>query len=99
MPKAEKRAMSSEDTSKISEEVSGLKAEISRIAETVADFVRTRGADAASHFSDTAQEGWTEAKKKIDCVNKKIHEEPVTACAVAFGIGLVLGLIFSGRRR
>jgi ElaB/YqjD/DUF883 family membrane-anchored ribosome-binding protein len=99
MPKPEKNVMASEDTSKISDEVSGLKAEISKIAETVADFVRSRGQDAAARLQDTAEETWSEAKQKLDCVNKKIHEEPVTAAAVAFGIGLIIGLIFSSRRR
>jgi ElaB/YqjD/DUF883 family membrane-anchored ribosome-binding protein len=98
MSKLEKRDMANEDTAKLSEEMSGLKAEFAKIAETVSDFVSQHGKEAAAKIQGTAEEGWNEAKKKIDCVNTKIHEEPVTAAAIALGIGIVLGLIF-GRRR
>ena len=98
MPKPEKRVMANEDTAKLSEEVNGLRADLARVAETITDFVRTRGQDAAAKLQGTAEETWSEAKQKLDCVGKKIHEEPVTAAAVAFGIGLIIGLIFSGRR-
>jgi ElaB/YqjD/DUF883 family membrane-anchored ribosome-binding protein len=90
--------MANEETVKLSEEVSGLKAEIAKIVETVGDFIGQQGKDAAARLQDSAEEGWHEAKKKIDCVNAKIHEEPVTAAAIALGIGILLGLIF-GRRR
>jgi ElaB/YqjD/DUF883 family membrane-anchored ribosome-binding protein len=95
--------MANEDTSTLSDEVSGLKAEIkaeiSKIADSVKEFVRTHGQDAAARIQGTAEETWTGAKQKLDCVSKKIHEEPVAATAVAFGIGLLIGLIFFGRRR
>lgn len=90
--------MANEDTAKLHEEVSGLKAEFAKIADTVTNFVSQHGKEAADRIRGGAEEGWGEAKKKIDTVNAKIHEEPVTATAIAFGIGIVLGLIF-GRRR
>jgi ElaB/YqjD/DUF883 family membrane-anchored ribosome-binding protein len=90
--------MANEETTRLSEEMSGLKAEFAKIAETVGDFISQHGKDAAARIQDTAEEGWHQAKKKIDCVNTKIHEEPVTAAAIALGIGILLGLIF-GRRR
>jgi ElaB/YqjD/DUF883 family membrane-anchored ribosome-binding protein len=99
MPKPESKAMANEETSKFSDEISGLRAEFARVADTVSEFVKTRGAEAAAKIQDTAGEGWAEAKKKIDCVGKKIHEEPVTSAAIAFGVGLLIGLIFSNRRR
>jgi ElaB/YqjD/DUF883 family membrane-anchored ribosome-binding protein len=88
-----------EDAAKISEEVSGLRAELAKFAETVGEFIRTRGQDAAAKIQGTAEETWIEAKEKLDCVKKKIHDEPVAATAVAFGIGLLIGLIFASRRR
>lgn len=91
--------MAEEDTAKISEEVSGLKAELSKLIETVSEFVRTRGHDAAVKLQGTAEETWAGAKDKLDTVNKKIHEEPLAATAIAFGIGLVIGLLVSPKRR
>jgi ElaB/YqjD/DUF883 family membrane-anchored ribosome-binding protein len=91
--------MADEDTARISEEVSGLKAEVAKVLEAVTEFIRSRGAEAAAKIHGTAEETWSEAKEKIGCVKKKIHEEPLAATAVAFGIGLVIGLIVSGRKR
>ncbi|MGB8602493.1 MAG: hypothetical protein WCD42_09890 [Rhizomicrobium sp.] len=91
--------MANEDTAKISEEVTGLKADIARIAESVSEFIRTRGQDAASRIQGTAEETWNETKQKLGCVKQKIQDEPVAATAVAFGVGLVVGLLLSGRRR
>lgn len=91
--------MANEDTAKISEEVTGLKAEIAKIAESVSEFIRTRGHDAASRIQGTAEDTWNGTKQKLTTVKHKIEEEPVAATAVAFGVGLVVGLILSGRRR
>ena len=91
--------MTNEETEKFSEEVSGLKAEIAKIAEAVSEFLRTRGQDAAARIQGTAEETWNGAKEKLGKVKDKIHEEPVAATAVAFGVGLVIGLLFATRRR
>lgn len=91
--------MADEDTARISEEVNGLKAEMANFMETVKEFIRTRGQDAAAKIQGTAEETWTEAKEKLNTVKQKIHEEPVAATAVAFGVGLVIGLLVSSRRR
>jgi ElaB/YqjD/DUF883 family membrane-anchored ribosome-binding protein len=88
-----------EDVKKLTDDVSELKAGFTRIAETLADLVRLRGQEAASRIQNTAQGTWTEAKETLDGVKQKIHDEPVTAAAVAFGIGLVLGILLFGARR
>jgi ElaB/YqjD/DUF883 family membrane-anchored ribosome-binding protein len=89
--------MATEDVKKLSDDVGELKAGFSRIAETLADLVRQRGQEAASRFENAAEDTWAEAKEKLQGVKQKIHEEPVTAVIAAFGIGLLLGLLF-GRR-
>lgn len=91
--------MATEDVQKLSEEMTELKAGFTRIAETLADLVRLRGQEAASKLHNTANDTWAEAKESLDGVKKKIHDEPVTAAAVAFGVGLVLGIILFGGRR
>jgi len=89
--------MADEDVKKLSDDVGELKAGFSRIAETLADLVRQRGQEAAARFEATAEDTWADAKHKFEGVKQKIHEEPVTAVVAAFGIGLLLGLLF-GRR-
>ena len=89
--------MANEDVKKLSDDVGELKAGFSRIAETLSDLVRQRGQEAKARLEATAEDTWTEAKEKFEGVKQKIHEDPVTAVVAAFGIGLVIGLLF-GRR-
>ncbi|MGA7714044.1 MAG: hypothetical protein WCA81_19275 [Rhizomicrobium sp.] len=91
--------MANEDVKKLSEDVSDLKTDFAKIAESLAELVRQRGQDAAAKFQGTAEETWAEAKQHFDGVKKKIHDEPVTATVAAFGIGLLLGILLFGGRR
>ena len=92
--------MTNEDTAKISEEVSGLKAEISKFIETVTEYVHSRGGAAAHCLQDTAEDTWNEAKHQLGSVKQHIQEEPVKSAAIAFGAGMLIGFLLSaGRRR
>ena len=91
--------MPNDDVKKLSDDMTELRADFARIAETLADLVRQRGQDAAARFQGTAEETWADAKQHFEGVKKKIHDEPVTATLAAFGIGLVLGIILFGGRR
>lgn len=89
--------MSNEDVKKLTEDVGELKAGFTRIADTLADLVRQRGQEAKARLEATAEDTWAEAKEQFEGVKQKIHEDPITAVVAAFGIGLLLGLLF-GRR-
>jgi ElaB/YqjD/DUF883 family membrane-anchored ribosome-binding protein len=91
--------MANEDVKKLNDDVSELRADFTRIAETLADLVRLRGQEAAAKFQGTAEETWADAKQHFEGVKKKIHDEPVTATLAAFGIGLILGILLFGGRR
>ena len=92
--------MPSEDVKKLSDDVNDLRADFTRVAETLADLVKLRGQEAAAKFQGTAEETWADAKQHLEGVKKKIHDEPVMASFAAFGIGLILGiLLFGGGRR
>ena len=89
--------MANEDVKKLSDDVGELKAGFSHIAETLSDLVKQRGQEAKARLEATAEDTWAEAKEKFEGVKQKIHEDPVTAVATAFGIGLIIGFLF-GRR-
>jgi ElaB/YqjD/DUF883 family membrane-anchored ribosome-binding protein len=89
--------MANEDVKKLSDDVGELKAGFTRIAETLSDLVRQRGQEAKARLEATAEDTWAEAKEKFEGVKQKIHEDPVTAVVAAFGIGVLIGILF-GRR-
>ncbi|HEY0283626.1 MAG TPA: hypothetical protein VGC27_13520 [Rhizomicrobium sp.] len=91
--------MPNEDVQKLSDDITELRADFTRIAETLADLVRLRGQEAAAKFQGSAEETWADAKQHFEGVKKKIKDEPVTAAAVAFGVGLILGILLFGGRR
>ena len=91
--------MANEDVKKLSDDVTELRADFTRIAETLADLVRLRGQEAAAKLQGTAEGTWADAKQHFEGVKKKIHDEPVTASLAAFGIGLILGILLFGGRR
>ncbi|GAA0554758.1 ElaB/YqjD/DUF883 family membrane-anchored ribosome-binding protein [Rhizomicrobium palustre] len=89
--------MANEDVKKLSDDVGELKAGFSKIADTLSDLVRQRSQEAAARVERAAEDTWAEAKEQLEGVKQKIHEEPVVAVGVAFGVGLLVGLLF-GRR-
>lgn len=90
--------MAKDETTKLSEEMTGLRADFAKIAETLTNFVRQRAEEAAAKFHDSTEQPWCCAKHSFEDVKKKIQDEPVTASLVALGIGLILGLLLSGGR-
>ncbi|MDE2133210.1 MAG: hypothetical protein KGJ49_01260 [Alphaproteobacteria bacterium] len=91
--------MPNDDVKKLGDDMTELRADFARIAETLADLVRQRGQEAAAKFQGTAEDTWADAKQHFDGVKKKIHDEPVTATVAAFGIGLLIGILLFGGRR
>ena len=89
--------MANEDVKKLSDDVGELKVGFAKIAETLSDLVRQSSQEAAARVERAAEDTWAEAKEKFEDVKQKIHDEPVVAVGVAFGVGLLVGLLF-GRR-
>ena len=74
-----------------------LRADFASLTETLRDLVRNTGADAAAKARETGEKVWSEAKRHVDTVSQGIEEKPLTSAVTAFGIGMVLGLLFSRR--
>lgn len=74
-----------------------LRADFASLTETMRDLVRHSGTEAAAKARESGEKVWAEAKKHVDTVSHEIEEKPLTAAATAFGIGVVLGLLFARR--
>jgi ElaB/YqjD/DUF883 family membrane-anchored ribosome-binding protein len=75
-----------------------LRTEFARIAHLLEQTARSAGADAASRAKAAGDYVWSETQSTADHVAEKIKEQPLASAGVAFGIGVLLGLIFGSRR-
>lgn len=75
-----------------------LRNEFARIAALLEQTARTAGAEAASRARAAGDYVWSETQSTADNVAEKIKEQPLASAGVAFGVGVLLGLIFGGRR-
>jgi ElaB/YqjD/DUF883 family membrane-anchored ribosome-binding protein len=67
----------------------------------LADVLKTTashaGEEAANQARAAGEKAWSGAKTQADELIQRIEDRPLHSTAVAFGVGLVLGLLF-GRR-
>jgi ElaB/YqjD/DUF883 family membrane-anchored ribosome-binding protein len=91
MPETEKNVES------LVSEFKQLRGEFSRIASMLEQTARTAGAEAAQRARAAGDRVWAETQSGADQVAERIKEQPLASAGVAFGIGVLLGLIF-GRR-
>jgi len=75
-----------------------LRTEFARIAQLLEQTARSAGAEAAARARAAGDYVWSETQSTADHVAEKIKEQPLASAGVAFGIGVLLGLIFGGRR-
>ncbi len=79
-------------------EIKQLRADFTDLTETLRDVVRHGSEEATAKARETGERAWEEAKKRANSISHEIEEKPVTAALTAFSIGVILGLLFSGRR-
>jgi len=81
----------------LASEFKQLRSEFVRIAQLLEQTARAAGAEAASRAKAAGEYAWSEAQSGADHVAEKIKEQPLASAGIAFGVGVLLGLIF-GRR-
>lgn len=86
------------DIKALQAEMKQLRADLASLGETLRDTVRHGGAEAAAKARETGEELWNDAKKFAHGVTGEIEQKPVSAALAAFGIGMILGMIFCSRR-
>jgi len=86
------------DIKALQDEIKELRADLASMTQTLRDLVRHGSAEAAAKARESGEKLWDEAKKRASGLTEEIEEKPVTAAVTAFSIGVLLGMIFSGRR-
>ena len=72
-----------------------LRSDISQISQTLKAIAADRGGAAYERARQSAEDMQTRAKEAIDSAARQIEERPFTTTLSAFGVGLVLGMLFS----
>ena len=81
----------------LTSEFKQLRNEFARIASLLEQTARSAGAEAAQRARAAGDRAWAETQAGADQVAERIKEQPLASAGIAFGIGILLGLIF-GRR-
>src|SRR5215471_2401834 len=80
-------------------DIEKLQAEIQQLrAETTRDLARHGFTEAREKARGSAETAWTELTRQAQGVSHEIEDRPLISALIAFGFGLVLGLLLSGRR-
>lgn len=82
----------------LNSDVKVLRAELGRLSDTVTELAKRRGGEAMEAGRQFASDIGQELQDRTRSVGEAIEEKPLTASMIAFGAGVLLGAIFSGRR-
>ena len=86
------------DVQALSEEVVRLRADLAKLAELLRTTAGHAGEEAANQARAAGERAWTGAKSTADELLQRIESRPVSSTAIAFGVGILFAMIFSGRR-
>ncbi len=84
---------------KLVEEIKSLRSDFSHVSEALVGRARQQTNEAAAKVRHAAEDTWSDAKGAAAGVAGRIEDQPLAATAIAFGIGMLLGLLLMGRRR
>ena len=84
--------------SSLTSDVKNLRAELGRLSDTVTELARKRGGEALEAGRQFASDVGQELQDRTRSVGQAIEDKPLTASMIAFGAGVLLGTILSGRR-
>ena len=79
-------------------EVAQLRTDLAKISDALRDLVRHGGAEAMEKLEQSGENVREEIKRKAQSVAHEIEERPIASALAAFGVGMILGMLFHGRR-
>jgi ElaB/YqjD/DUF883 family membrane-anchored ribosome-binding protein len=86
------------DVETLSDEVKRLRADFAKVAEILKTTAGHASEEAANQARAAGEKAWAGARSTADELLQRIESRPVSSTATAFGIGIILGLLFAGRR-
>lgn len=86
------------DMQSLAAEITHLREDFGRIGKMVETIVRHRGSAAAAEAGRTAEQAWDDVGRTAEKAAKVVEQNPLATLAAAFGLGLLMGMLFGGRR-
>ncbi|MGD0141748.1 MAG: DUF883 domain-containing protein [Rhizomicrobium sp.] len=87
----------SRDTDALIAELKQLRADFAKLGELLQATARHASEDAVQRAKAQGEKAWAEAKTGAEDVIQKIEQNPLSAAGIAFGVGMLLGLLFARR--
>lgn len=86
------------DVAALLAEIKHLREDFTRMGTIVEDLVRNRTNAAADEVGRRAERAWDDVSKTADNAARTLEQNPMATLGGAFGLGLLFGILFSGRR-
>lgn len=86
------------DIEALAAEIKQLREDFARAGRALEELVRHRGGAAASEASRRAGEAWDDVSRTAESAAETLERNPLATLAGTFGLGLILGMLFGGRR-
>ena len=85
------------DVETLQAEIKKLREDFASLSETLRDVLRHGSTETIAKARESGERLWGEARKHARGLTDEIEEKPVIAALTAFGVGIVLGMLFSHR--
>lgn len=86
------------DVEALRAEITALRSDLGAVIHTIKGMGAERGTAAYERVHEAADRARAQGHRAAETVAEGVEQRPFTSLASAFGIGLMLGLLFSGRR-
>lgn len=81
----------------IHDDMAALRADLNKLVESLKGAASAQGEAAYGQFRTATERTKTQAKETMASTAQVIEERPLTSVLVAFGVGLLLGILFDRR--
>jgi ElaB/YqjD/DUF883 family membrane-anchored ribosome-binding protein len=86
------------DLKALHEQLRQLRSDFAALATTLKDLAQHGIGEASQRAAAPGERAWDEVGRHAETISREIGEKPIASAFAAFGVGLILGVLFSGRR-
>lgn len=89
---------SAKETDALRADLNTLRDDVSHLTDTLKHMASARGNEAYERLRQTADQTRTRVRDGANAAAQQVEERPLTSVLIAFGVGLLLGIVFDRRR-